>query len=175
MKTLVSTNVIQTNLRGKELLSNPFLNKGVAFTKKEREELGLEGLLPPQVLTLEEQVKRSYEQYSSRTANLFKNGLLYEIYNRNVVMFYRLLKDLLSEMLPIIYTPTVGEAIQQYSHVYRRPGGMYLSIDDPKGIDAAFRNLGLPKDGIDLKQTGRAVLVCPDKNICENFKQKVEK
>ncbi|WP_174727317.1 NAD-dependent malic enzyme [Mesobacillus harenae] len=142
--------VIQTTLRGKEILSNSFLNKGVAFTKREREELGLEGLLPPQVMTLDEQVKRVYEQYSARTTNLFKNGLLYDLYNRNVVLFYRLLKEHLSEMLPIIYTPTVGEAIEQYSHVYRRPGGLYLSIDDLDGIETAFKNLGYPKNGVDL-------------------------
>lgn len=150
MTALDQTKVIQTTLKGKEILTNPFLNKGVAFTKKEREELGLEGLLPPHVLTLEEQTKRVYEQYSARTTNLFKNGLLYDLYNRNVVLFYSLLKEHLSEMLPIIYTPTVGEAIEQYSHVYRRPGGMYLSIDDPQGIETAFMNLGQPKNGIDL-------------------------
>ncbi|WP_226674876.1 NAD-dependent malic enzyme [Mesobacillus jeotgali] len=147
---MANSNVIQTTLRGKELLSNPFLNKGTAFTKKEREELGLEGLLPPQVLTLDEQVKRVYEQYSIRTTNLFKNGLLYDLYNRNVVLFYRLLKDHLSEMLPIVYTPTVGEAIEQYSQVYRRPGGLYLSIEDQEGIETAFKNLGHAKNGIDL-------------------------
>ncbi|WP_226087699.1 NAD-dependent malic enzyme [Mesobacillus sp. S13] len=145
-----NSNVIQTTLRGKELLSNPFLNKGTAFTKQEREELGLEGLLPPQVLTLDEQVKRMYEQYSIRTTNLFKNGVLYDLYNRNVVLFYRLLKDHLSEMLPIVYTPTVGEAIEQYSQVYRRPGGLYLSIDDQEGIETAFKNLGHAKNDIDL-------------------------
>jgi malate dehydrogenase (oxaloacetate-decarboxylating) len=150
MTASMNTKVIQTTLKGKEILANPFLNKGVAFSKKEREELGLEGLLPPHVLSLEEQAKRAYEQYSARTTNLFKNGLLYDLYNRNVVLFYRLLKDHLSEMLPIIYTPTVGEAIEQYSHVYRRPGGMYLSINDPEGVEAAFRNLGQPKNGIDL-------------------------
>ncbi|MGG3564008.1 NAD-dependent malic enzyme [Neobacillus rhizosphaerae] len=150
MTASMTTKIIKTTLKGKEILSNPFLNKGVAFSKKEREELGLEGLLPPHVLSLEEQAKRAYEQYSARTTNLFKNGLLYDLYNRNVVLFYRLLKDHLSEMLPIIYTPTVGEAIEQYSHVYRRPGGMYLSIEDQEGMQAAFRNLGQPKNGIDL-------------------------
>ncbi|MBX9975932.1 NAD-dependent malic enzyme [Cytobacillus firmus] len=146
----IPDNVIITTLKGKDVLSNPFLNKGTAFTKEEREELGLDGLLPPQVLTLDEQAKRVYEQYSMRTTDLFKNGLLYDLYNRNVVLFYRLLKDHLAEMLPIIYTPTVGEAIQTYSHSYRRPGGLYLSIDDPGGIEKAFQNLGQPKNGIDL-------------------------
>lgn len=143
-------NVMLTTIKGKEVLSNPFLNKGTAFTKEERENLGLEGLLPPQVLTLDEQVNRVYEQYSMRTTNLFKNGLLYDLYNRNVVLFYRLLKEHLAEMLPIIYTPTVGDAIQSYSYSYRRPDGLYLSIDDPEGIERAFTNLGKPKNGIDL-------------------------
>jgi malate dehydrogenase (oxaloacetate-decarboxylating) len=146
----MNENVIITTLKGKDVLSNPFLNKGTAFTKAEREDLGLDGLLPPQVVTLEEQIKRVYEQYSMRTTDLFKNGVLYDLYNRNVVLFYRLLKDHLAEMLPIIYTPTVGEAIQSYSHSYRRPGGLYLSIDDPEGIEKAFSNLGQPKNGIDL-------------------------
>jgi malate dehydrogenase (oxaloacetate-decarboxylating) len=143
-------NTIITTLKGKDILSNPFLNKGTAFTKEEREDLGLDGLLPPQVLTLDEQVKRVYEQYSMRTTNLFKNGLLYDLYNRNVVLFYRLLKEHLAEMLPIIYTPTVGEAIQSYSHSYRRPGGLYLSIEDPEGVEKAFQNLGHSKNDIDL-------------------------
>ncbi|MEH7452827.1 NAD-dependent malic enzyme [Gottfriedia acidiceleris] len=146
----VTENVIVTTIKGKEVLSNPFLNKGTAFTKEEREDLGLEGLLPPQVITLDEQVNRVYEQYSMRTTNLFKNGLLYDLYNRNVVLFYRLLKEHLAEMLPIIYTPTVGDAIQSYSHRYRRPDGLYLSIDNPEGIEKAFNNLGKPSNGIDL-------------------------
>ncbi|MEE6451680.1 NAD-dependent malic enzyme [Gottfriedia acidiceleris] len=146
----VPENVVITTMKGKEVLSNPFLNKGTAFTKEEREELGLEGLLPPQVITLDEQVNRVYEQYSMRTTNLFKNGLLYDLYNRNVVLFYRLLKEHLAEMLPIIYTPTVGDAIQSYSHRYRRPDGLYLSIDNPEGIEKAFYNLGKPKNGVDL-------------------------
>ncbi|TRZ36185.1 NAD-dependent malic enzyme [Niallia circulans] len=146
----VPDNVIITTLKGKEVLSNPFINKGTAFTREEREELGLDGLLPPHVLTLDEQANRAYEQYSMRTTNLFKNGLLYDLYNRNVVLFYRLLKDHLAEMLPIIYTPTVGEAIQTYSHSYHRPGGLYLSIDHPEGIEKGFANLGAVKNDIDL-------------------------
>ncbi len=143
-------NVIYTDLRGKELLSNPYLNKGVAFTKEERDDLGLQGLLPTQVLTLDEQATRAYEQYSRRTNNMFKNGVLYDLYNRNVVLFYRLLRDHLNEMLPIIYTPTVGEAIQRYSHEYHRPGGLYLTIEDPEEMDKAFENLNKAHDGIDL-------------------------
>lgn len=141
-------NILITTLKGRDLLANPYVNKGVAFTKKEREELGLNGLLPVQVLNLDEQVKRAYEQYLAHPTNLRKNGYLYDLHDRNVVLFYRLLKDHLSEMLPIIYTPTIGEAIQRYSHEYHRPGGMYLSIDNPEGVDDAFKNLG--RDDINL-------------------------
>ena len=146
----VSENVIITTLKGKEILSNPFLNKGVAFTNGEREDLGLVGLLPPQVLTLDEQVNRVYEQFSLLTTNLQKNRFLYDLYNRNVVLFYQLIKERIAEMLPIIYTPTVGEVIQSYSHSYRRPGGLYLSIDNPEGVEKAFHNLGKSKNEIDL-------------------------
>ncbi|WP_347941707.1 NAD-dependent malic enzyme [Peribacillus simplex] len=141
---------LETTLRGKGILSNPFINKGVAFTKEERNELGLVGLLPSQVLTLEEQVKRAYEQFSTQPTNIRKNGMLYDLFNRNVVLFYRLLKDHLSEILPIIYTPTVGDAIQQYSQEYHRPGGLYLSIDNMEGMEDAFKNLDLSSDDIDL-------------------------
>lgn len=124
-------NILLTTLKGRDLLANPYVNKGVAFTKKERETLGLNGLLPTQVLSLDEQAKRAYAQFCAHATNIRKNGFLYDLHDRNVVLFYRLLKDHLSEMLPIIYTPTVGEAIQKYSHEYHRPGGMYLSIDHP--------------------------------------------
>ncbi|MDN4524516.1 NAD-dependent malic enzyme [Fictibacillus fluitans] len=147
---VMTRKVLKTTLKGKEVLSNPFINKGVAFTKQERETLGLQGLLPSQVLNLDEQAKRAYEQFSAQTSDIRKNGLLYDLYNRNVVLFYRLLQDHLSEMLPIIYTPTVGEAIQKYSHEYRRPGGLYLSIDDLEGMDQAFENLNLAGSGVDL-------------------------
>ncbi|MFS0561357.1 NAD-dependent malic enzyme [Terribacillus sp. 179-K 1B1 HS] len=141
---------ISTSLRGKNLISNPFLNKGVAFTKEERAELGLEGVLPATVLTLDEQVKRAYEQFNAQPNNLLKNNTLNQLYNRNVVLYYRLLTDHLSEMLPVVYTPTVGQAIQEYSHEYTRPGGVYLDINNPDGIEQAYENTLLNTDEIDL-------------------------
>jgi len=141
---------IHTALKGKDVLANPLLNKGVAFTAKEREELGLNGILPPAVLTLEEQVQRAYEQFTSKATNLEKNNSLNDLFNRNVVLYYRLLTDHLSEMLPIVYTPTVGQSIQEYSHEYHRPGGVYLSINDLDGIEQALANTGASADDIDL-------------------------
>ncbi|MDU0811103.1 NAD-dependent malic enzyme [Bacillus siamensis] len=140
---------IKTTLRGLEVLSTPFLNKGVAFTQEERKELGLEGFLPPKVLTIEEQVKRAYEQFSSQPDELSKNVYLTALHDRNETLFYRLLNDHLGEMLPIVYTPTVGTAIQRYSHEYRKPRGLYLSIDDPEGMRAAFQQFG-KNENIDL-------------------------
>lgn len=139
-----------TSLKGKDVLANPLLNKGVAFTHEERQKLGLNGILPPTVLTLEEQVERAYEQFLAQPTMLRRNASLNDLYNRNVVLYYRLLSDHLSEMLPVVYTPTVGQAIQEYSHEYHRPGGIYLSIDDPEGVQQAFANTGLTEEDVDL-------------------------
>ncbi|MFB5678911.1 NAD-dependent malic enzyme [Paenibacillus terreus] len=141
---------LSTPLKGKDVLANPLLNKGVAFSHEERRELGLEGILPPTVLTLDEQADRAYKQFLAQPTMLRRNASLNDLYNRNVVLYYRLLTDHLSEMLPVVYTPTVGQAIQEYSHEYHRPGGVYLSIDNPQGIEEAFRNTGLSAEDVDL-------------------------
>ena len=141
---------VETALRGKELMAIPLLNKGVAFTEEERQELELTGLLPPAVLTLDEQASRAYEQFSSQPNDLHKNVALSALHDRNEVLFYRVLTDHLPEMLPIIYTPTVGLAIQRYSVEYRRPRGVYLSINDANGIEQAFENFGASAEDIDL-------------------------
>ncbi|WP_142316517.1 oxaloacetate-decarboxylating malate dehydrogenase [Bacillus toyonensis] len=148
--TVASNGALETTLRGAEVLSTPLLNKGVAFTQEEREELGLKGLLPPAVLTLEEQARRAYEQFSSQPDDLLKNVYLTALHDRNEVLFYRILTDHLREMLPIVYTPTVGVAIQRYSHEYRKPRGIYLSINNPSGIEDAFANIGATAENIDL-------------------------
>ena len=148
--TVASNGSLETTLRGVEVLSTPLLNKGVAFTQEEREELGLKGLLPPAVLTLEEQARRAYEQFCSQPDDLLKNVYLTALHDRNEVLFYRILTDHLREMLLIVYTPTVGVAIQRYSHEYRKPRGVYLSINDPSGIEEAFANIGATAENIDL-------------------------
>ncbi|MED0964620.1 oxaloacetate-decarboxylating malate dehydrogenase [Bacillus paramycoides] len=148
--TVASNGSLETTLRGVEVLATPLLNKGVAFTQEEREELGLKGLLPPAVLTLEEQARRAYEQFYSQPDDLLKNVYLTALHDRNEVLFYRILTDHLREMLPIVYTPTVGVAIQRYSHEYRKPRGVYLSVNDPSGIEEAFANIGATAENIDL-------------------------
>ncbi|MEV6233235.1 NAD-dependent malic enzyme [Saccharopolyspora shandongensis] len=139
-----------TAARGLEVLRNPLLNKGTAFTQVERDSLGLDGLLPSAVTTLEEQVQRAYQQYRAQPSDLLKNVYLTALHDRNEVLFYRLLSEHLRELLPIVYDPTVGEAIKQYSHEYRRPRGVYLSIDDVDGIPRALENFGSGAEDVDL-------------------------
>jgi malate dehydrogenase (oxaloacetate-decarboxylating) len=139
-----------TTARGAELLDTPLLNKGTAYTRQERQALGLEGLLPPAVQSLDDQVRRAYEQYHEQPTDLLKNVFLTMLQDSDEVLFYRLLGEHLREMLPVVYDPTVGEAIKRYSHEYRRPRGVYLSIDAPDRVEAALADLGLGADDVDL-------------------------
>jgi malate dehydrogenase (oxaloacetate-decarboxylating) len=140
----------QSATRGRALLRDPRLNRGTAFTADERAALGLGGLLPAGVLTLEDQTKRSYEQYGAQPTNLAQNEFLAALRDRNEVLYYRLLGDHLKEMLPVIYDPVVAQAIERYSHEYQRPDGVYLSIDDIGGVETALGNFGLGADDADL-------------------------
>ena len=118
---------IETSLNGQLLLDNPLLNKGSAFPENERRELGLLGLLPPHCSSIEEQLARTYENYRRKETDLERYVFLTALQDRNEVLFYRLLQEHISEMMPIIYTPTVGDGCRQYSHVFRRPRGLYIS------------------------------------------------
>src|ERR1700734_2253927 len=129
----------RTTLRHRQVLADPRINKGTAFSDAERASLGVTGLIPAGHMTLDEQESRVYAQYRRQTTDLARNVLLTEVRDRNEVLFYRLLTSHLSEMLPIIYTPTVGQAIENYSHEYRRPRGIYLSVDRPELIEASLR------------------------------------
>lgn len=140
----------ETTARGRDLLRLPQLNRGTAFTREERAALGLSGILPAAVVSIEDQVRRTYRQYQAQPTNLAKNIYLANLSERNQVLFYRLFAEHVEEMMPIVYTPTVGEAIQNYSREYRRPNGVYLSIDDLDDIPAAFENFGLGADDVDL-------------------------
>ena len=140
----------RTTQRGRQVLSDPRINKGTAFSDTERAELGVTGLIPPGHMGLEEQVARVHAQYLRQPSALARNVLLTEVRDRNEVLFYRLLTDNLPEMLPIVYTPTVGQAIRSYSHEYRRPRGAYLSVDRPDLIETSLQNPGLAADEVDL-------------------------
>ena len=132
--------VARVRLRGTSVLSSPMLNRGTAFTLAEREALGLTGLLPDGVSTIEGQLRRVYAQYLRQPDDLAKSLHLGQVRNRNEVLFYRLLSEHLEEMLPIVYTPTVGQAIERFSHEYRRPRGVFLSVDEPDAVEEALGN-----------------------------------
>jgi malate dehydrogenase (oxaloacetate-decarboxylating) len=137
------------------VLSDPLSNHGAAFTEDEREALGLTGRLPAAVLTLDQQALRSYKQLMAQDGDLAKNVYLEQLHDRNEVLYYKVLLDHLAELLPIVYDPVVGDAIEQYSHEYRRPRGLYLSIDRPDDIEKAFGSLELSPGDVDL-------IVCSD-------------
>ena len=140
----------RTALRGRQVLADPRINKGTAFSDDERHDLGLTGLIPAAHFTLEDQVARVYAQYQRQPDDLARNVTLNALHDRNEVLYYRLLTDHLSEMLPIVYTPTVGRAIQNYSHEYRRPRGIYLSVDRPELVEASLLAADLGPDDVDL-------------------------
>jgi malate dehydrogenase (oxaloacetate-decarboxylating) len=147
---LEGENCFKTKARGLAVLTTPLLNKGTAFTAEERIELGLTGLLPPVISTLEAQVKAAYAQYQRLPDALNRNIYLTTLHDRNEVLFYRLLAGHLREMIPIVNDLTVGMAMQQYHHECRRPRGLYLSIDHMDGMEAAFANLDAGPEDIDL-------------------------
>jgi len=140
----------ETKVRGLAVLNSPVLNKGTAFTAEERKDLGLIGLLPPDISTLETQVKRAYIQYERLPDVLSKNIFLTALHDRNEVLFYRLFSEHLREMIPIVNDLTVGMAVEHYHHECRRPRGLYLSIDHVDAIEEAFSNLGVRATDIDL-------------------------
>jgi len=130
----------QTDVSGTDLLNMPVLNKGTAFTELERVQLGLNGLLPPHVETLEEQLARAYEAYKRKDDDLERHIYLRALQDSNEVLFYRLLLDHIEEMTPMVYTPVVGLACQQFSHIYRRPRGLFISYPQRDSIPAMLRN-----------------------------------
>jgi malate dehydrogenase (oxaloacetate-decarboxylating)(NADP+) len=134
--------------RGTALLTDPLLNKGTAFTERERDALGLRGLLPPRVFSIEEQVKRSLAAIRRKPDALEKYIYITNLQNRNEVLFYRLVMENLEEMIPLIYTPTVGEACLQYGAIFRRPRGLFITLRE-RGRIAEILRLW-PREGVRL-------------------------
>ncbi|EGW30406.1 NADP+-dependent malic enzyme, partial [Spathaspora passalidarum NRRL Y-27907] len=137
---------IECDLQGFSLLNSPIFNKGSAFTQEERKAFGLEGLLPRQINTLDEQVERAYRQFCFLKTPLAKNDFLTSMRIQNKVLYYELVRNHIREMLPIIYTPTEGDAIAAYSHRFRKPEGCFLDINDPDSIDTRLSAYGEDKD-----------------------------
>lgn len=131
---------MEVSLTGYALLDNSLLNKGSAFSEEERHEFGLLGLLPPHVSTMDEQLTRTYQSYKQKPNDLERYIYLISLQDRNETLFYRLLEEHITEMTPIIYTPVVGEGCQQYSHIYRRPRGLYISYPQRDEIESILAN-----------------------------------
>ncbi|GAA2863621.1 malolactic enzyme [Lactobacillus intestinalis] len=123
------------------ILNDPFLNKGTAFTERERESLGLIGTLPNKVQTIQEQAKRVYEQYELRPEGMQKRKFLMEIFNTNRTLFYYVVEQHIEELLPVIYDPVIAPAIEKYSEIFMKPqGAAFLSIDNPNDVKASLEN-----------------------------------
>ncbi|MDT2760679.1 malolactic enzyme [Enterococcus xiangfangensis] len=128
-------------MRAHELLNNPFLNKGTAFTMEERKELGLVGLLPPYIQTIEEQAEQTYQQYLKKPSDIEKRHFLMEIFNTNRTLFYYLFNQHIVEFNPIVYDPVIAETIENYSHLFVDPQyAAYLDINHPENIEATLKN-----------------------------------
>jgi malate dehydrogenase (oxaloacetate-decarboxylating) len=156
---------IETSLTGSELLNTAKLNKGAAFTEEERKSLGLSGLLPYQIETLDQQVARMYVQYGAHRSNLNKHIYLNVLHDYNETLFYKLTNDHLEEMLPIIYTPTVGEAVQRFSVEHRKARGLYISYPDRHQIDSILDHRLPPEVDLAVVTDGEAVLGIGDQGI----------
>ena len=143
---------------GVDLLHDPKLNKGTAFTEEERDKLALRGLLPPRIFTGEEQSKRILENFHNKTDDLEKYIYMVALQDRNETLFYRTVIDNVEEIMPIIYTPVVGKACQLFGHIWRRPRGLYLTLNDKGRIAEVLRNWPMKKVGIIVVTDGERIL-----------------
>ena len=134
---------------GQTRLNDPFLNRGTAYTKEQREQYHLEGMLPPKQQTLEEQAREVYLQYQEKKTNLEKRIFLMTVFNTNRVLFFKIFSEHVTEFMPIVYDPTIAESIEDYSHLFVNPqNAAFLSIDEPDQIEASLKNAA---DGRDIK------------------------
>lgn len=151
--------------RGMDILTDPMLNKGTAFSKRERDALGLNGLLPPAIFTVKEQLDRTYAHFSAKTSGLEKYIYLAALHDRNEILFYRLLQEHIEEMMPVVYTPVVGEACQKFSQIYRQPRGLYISIDQQGKIESLLRNYPFTKPAVIVVTDGERILGLGDQGV----------
>ncbi|MBR9857255.1 MAG: NAD-dependent malic enzyme [Gammaproteobacteria bacterium] len=150
---------------GPALLETPLLNKGGAFSKEERISFNLEGLLPHSIETIEEQASRAYKQYTSFQNDLDKHIYLRNIQDTNETLFYRLVQNHLSKMMPIIYTPTVGQACEEFSNIYRRARGLFISYPDRDRIDDILQNATKQNVKVIVVTDGERILGLGDQGI----------
>lgn len=157
--------IIEVSVIGQALLDTPVLNKGMGFTQEEREEFELTGLLPHHISTVEEQLQRNYDNYQRSNTDLERYIFLASLQDRNETLFYKLVGQHISEMLPIIYTPTVGLACQQYSRIYRRPRGLYISYPHRHEIDRILDNAPHSEVAVIVVTDGERVLGLGDLGV----------
>ena len=150
---------------GPSLLETPLLNKGSAFSKEERGSFNLTGLLPPRYETIDEQVERAYRQYSCFKTDINKHIYLRAIHDNNETLFFKLVQSHLTEMMPIIYTPTVGDACEQFSDIYRSSRGLFISYEDRYNIDDILRNATKNKVKVIVVTDGERILGLGDQGI----------
>lgn len=155
---LTSEEYMEVSLRGRQLLNDPFLNKASAFNTEERLNLGLAGLLRSRISEIEIQRKRNYEMFSRKQDDIEKYIFLQGLLNRNETLFYSLLTEHLPELLPIVYTPTVGKACQMLSHITRQYRGVYISPDNIGSIDTIFQEVSLPDVNLIVVTDGERIL-----------------
>jgi len=153
------------HLRGMDLLNNPALNKGTAFTEDERESFGLNGLLPPVIESLDDQVGRAYQAFSLKSNDLERHIYLRQLQDANEVLFYRLLLDHIDEMLPIVYTPVVALGCQEFSHIYRRPRGLFIPYPQRHFIPALLHNHPSPEVDVIVVTDGERILGIGDQGV----------
>lgn len=154
-----------TSFTGQRLLDDPLLNKGSAFPAVERREFGLLGLLPLHTSTIEEQLTRVYENYQRKDSDIERYIFLTALQDRNETLFYRLLQEHVTEMMPIIYTPTVGDGCHQYSHVFRRPRGLYVSYPDRDDILSVLNNAPVQNVDVIVVTDGERILGLGDLGV----------
>lgn len=150
---------------GSILLETPLLNKGSAFDQQERSNFNLTGLLPPRFETIDEQVARAYRQYKSFNTYINKHIYLRAIQDNNETLFFKLLQSHLAEMMPVIYTPTVGDACEQFSDIYRNARGLFISYEDRHQIDDILRNATKDKVKVIVVTDGERILGLGDQGI----------
>jgi len=156
---------MEVSLTGYDLLDNPLLNKGTAFPENERREFGLLGLLPPHATTVEEQLERTYGNFQQKESDIERYIFLISLQDRNETLFYRLLHEHITEMTPIIYTPVVGQGCQQYSRIYRRPRGLFISYPQRHEIAAILANAPNPNPKVIVVTDGERILGLGDLGV----------
>jgi len=164
-RSSTSPTPLSPSLRGQALLETSALNKGTAFTLPERQALGLDGLLPPVVETIEEQSARAYKAYLRKSDDLERHIYLRQLQDTNEVLFYRLFLDHIEEMLPIVYTPVVAEACQEFSHIYRRPRGLILSYPHRDNIRKLLQNRPNKNVSVIVVTDGERILGIGDQGV----------